>query len=44
MVYLADKMDAPVYEEDIDAILAFSNAFPKRIKPASIEYMGVTDA
>jgi hypothetical protein len=38
MVYLADKNDTMLYQDDIENIIAFSNAFPKTIKPSGIEW------
>jgi len=43
MVYLSDKTDALIYQEDIEAFISFSNAFPKRIQAASIEYNEVAE-
>lgn len=39
LVWLADKTDWLLYQEDIEAIIQFSNAFPKGIKPSTIEYI-----
>jgi len=39
MVYLSDKNDTMLYQDDIENIIAFSNAFPKTIKPSGIEWV-----
>jgi hypothetical protein len=39
MVYLADKNDTMLYQDDIENLIMFSNAFQKVIKPSGIEFI-----
>ena len=38
LIYLADAIDYPTYPEDVEAFIAFSNAFPKKLRASSLQY------
>jgi hypothetical protein len=37
--WLADRLETSVYEDDLNDLLTFSNAFTKTVKPSTIEYI-----